>query len=540
MRHEIEHPVVNDAGFQIWQEYAVRAWPTIALVDPQGYYIGSESGEIQADDLAPVLEELIAGYDQRGLIDRRPLDFRPEALAEPQRLLSYPAKLLATGDGRLFIADTGHHRVLEVRLDPGGTTGELTRVIGSGAAGFADGSAEAAAFHSPHGLALADETLYVADTDNHAVRAVDLQSSTVRTVAGTGAKAHGRVTPGAPTTMPLRSPWGLYAEDDLVFIAMAGSHQIWALLDGQRLGPFAGNGYEALVDGPRGEASFNQPSDLAAGAGYLFVADAEASAIRAVALDPDAPEVGEVATLVGTGLFDFGDVDGVGDEVRLQHPTGIAYTDGIIYIADSYNHKIKRLDPQNREVVTLIGSGRSGLADGSFGEAELYEPEGLSIAGAQLYVADTNNHLIRVANLATNEVKTLNLRGMERFPAHRVEEQPSVRLEPLQVARGPVTLMLQVEMPAGYKLNPEAPLTLRNRASDEISTFSSSETPSLRLNVEHDQELTLDLTMYPCQTQDERLCLIHDVRLVVPLVVASNGSPTVTASYRAAFQQIQS
>jgi hypothetical protein len=331
MRHDIRHPVVNDAGFEIWSQYTVRAWPTIVLVDAQGYYVGSESGEIQAEALAPIIEALIAQAEHQGVLDRRPLDFRPEAAREPPRPLRYPSKLLATADGRLFVADTGHHRVLELRLSHGGMTGEVERVFGSGKPGLKDGPAVEAAFSGPHGLALASSTLYVADTDNHAIRAIDLASGDVRTVAGTGEKAHGRFALGAPAAISLRSPWAVYARDDIIFIAMAGSHQIWVLLDEERLGPFAGNGYEALVDGPRDQASFNQPSDLAAGPGALFVADAEASAVRAIALDPETPTESQVTTLVGQGLFDFGDVDGTGAEVRLQHPTGIAYEDGSLY-----------------------------------------------------------------------------------------------------------------------------------------------------------------------------------------------------------------
>ena len=168
---------------------------------------------------------------------------------------------------------------------------------------------------------------------------------------------------------------------------------------------FAGTGAEALIDGARHEAAFNQPSDLALAMGHLFVADAEASAIRAISLD-DTPRV---MTLVGEGLFDFGDVDGVGAAVRLQHPTGLAVADGVLYLADSYNHKIKTLDPTTGTVKTLIGQGEKGSADGSFTSTQLYEPEGLVVANGRIYIADTNNHLIRVADLATQQVTTLKL-----------------------------------------------------------------------------------------------------------------------------------
>lgn len=187
---------------------------------------------------------------------------------------------------------------------------------------------------------------------------------------------------------------------------MAGSHQIWILLGEKQLGVFAGNGAEALVDGPRAAASFNQPSDLAFAMNHLFVADAEAGAIRALPLAADSP----VITLIGQGLFDFGDVDGVGAVVRLQHPTGLTADKKLLYLADSYNHKIKTLNPATGEVKTLIGTGEAGARDGAFSQAQLFEPEGVMVAQHRLYIADTNNHCLRVADLQTQQIQTISLR----------------------------------------------------------------------------------------------------------------------------------
>ena len=411
MRHGIHHPVVNDADFGVWQRYAVRAWPTIVLIDPQGKIVHTQSGEILADELAPAIRQLLDEAEQAGQLDRTPLDLQPERLAEPARPLDYPSKVLVPSDDRLFLADTGHHRIIEVRLAGDGLSGEIERVFGCGRPGLKDGPAAEAMFHDPHGMALDGATLYVADTENHAVRAVDLESGLVRTAAGTGHKAHGRFDLGAPTGTPLRSPWALLAADGVIFIAMAGSHQIWALLDGSQIGPFFGNGREALVDGSQIESSFNQPSDLALGMGYIFVADSEASAIRAIAL----AEKPRVITLVGLGLFEFGDVDGLGSAVRLQHPAGLAFDNGLVYIADSYNHKIKTLDPTTGRVETLVGTGQAGHADGPVARAKLFQPEGVAVRNGRLYIADTNNHLIRVADLSTGTLRTLTLRGLDRF-----------------------------------------------------------------------------------------------------------------------------
>jgi sugar lactone lactonase YvrE len=411
MRLGITHPVVNDAGFAIWSHHAVRAWPTVVLVDPAGKVVGQQAGEIDAWDFIPILDAMSAGFERQGLLDRSPLQApAPETLRAPGCLLRYPSKLLAYTGDRLYVADTGNHRLLEVQLSIDGLAGEIVRVFGTGEPGLRDGPVRQAQLHTPRGMALRGSTLYVADSENHVVRAVDLVHEQVKTVAGTGQKGVGRRGDGGPTEIDLRSPWALVARDDLLFIAMAGSHQVWVLIQEQQLGVFAGTGAEALVDGNRAEAAFNQPSDLAFTLGHLFVADAEASAVRAISLENEM----RVFTLVGQGLFEFGDVDGKGAMVRLQHPTGLAVAlpengDGLLYLADSYNHKVKTLDPTTGQVQTLAGSGVPGWTDGPFAHAQLFEPEGLAVNGPRLYIADTNNHQIRVADLETRTLHTLSL-----------------------------------------------------------------------------------------------------------------------------------
>lgn len=526
MRHGLDHPVVNDLDFTVWQSYAIKAWPTIVVIDPGGKLIHTQSGEILAADLAPQLQAVMVEFESQGLLDHTPLELQPERMQQPQRVLDYPAKLLLTGQNVLYLSDTGHHRILEVQLNEAGLTGEIRRVFGSGQPGLKDGSLNQANFHAPHGLARQESTLYVADTENHAIRAIDLASGAVRTVAGTGEKAHGRLAFGPPTQTPLRSPWALLTIDDIVFIAMAGSHQIWALWQEAQLGPFFGNGYEALVDGDQMQSSFNQPSDLAFGLGHMFVADAEASAIRAIRFS----EKPEVLTLIGAGLFEFGDLDGFGSRVRLQHPTGLTFYEDLVYIADTYNHKIKTLDPTTGQVKTLIGVGRPGQRDGGFAQAELFEPEGLMALDGRLYIADTNNHLIRMANLAEQTLHTLRLTGLDRLiPAKPAPAQATRRLDPLIVAPGEVEVSFMIELPEGYKLNPEAPQMLSVHGAAQY--FAAGEPLRFTLNTAKDDEVALNLTLYYCQSGDERLCFIHDTGLILPLVVKSGEENKVQARY---------
>ncbi len=282
-----------------------------------------------------------------------------------QSPLRFPGKIIADdASGRLYIADSNHNRIVVARLD-----GSMLDVIGSGAAGQTDGDYSAAEFNQPQGIALDGNDLYVADTENHELRRVDLAARKVTTVAGTGRQGREPIVTvrhGDLRRIALSSPWDLLVHGSDLFIAMAGCHQIWKMkLDGSAIGPYAGNGREDIVDGPllprqpyqTGYASFAQPSGLASDGTWLYVADSEGSSIRAVPLDPRR----QVRTVVGTSglpvarLFTFGDMDGPARTARFQHPLGLAYDRGKIYVADTYNSKIRTVDPADGSVRTLAG-----------------------------------------------------------------------------------------------------------------------------------------------------------------------------------------
>ena len=399
-RCELEHPVVNDAEFQIWQQYACRAWPTMMFIDPEGKVIGKHEGEITYEDLDHLLGEMVAEFDASGLLNRKQIAL--SVGAEPERPLSFPGKVLADeAGGRLFIADTNHNRIVVATLE-----GQVCCVIGSGDEGLVDGELQSARFNHPQGMALDGDCLYVADTENHALRKVDLAAGTVETIAGNGRQGSRRSGQSPGREAELNSPWDLAFHDSKLYIAMAGCHQIWFMdLETGMAGPYAGTGAESIKDGALLEATLAQPSGITTDGDRLYFADSETSSIRSAELQAG----GRVRTIVGLGLFEFGDRDGEGHLVRLQHPLGIAMQDGTLYITDSYNHKIKEIVPVPRRSTTLAGTGSAGYDDGLAGEAAFSEPGGLSIAGGKMYVADTNNHAIRVADMATWEVKTLDL-----------------------------------------------------------------------------------------------------------------------------------
>lgn len=430
LRLGIDHPVVNDRQFRIWKAYAVSAWPTVVIVGPNGYYLGTNPGEITFEDFDPVIASALAHFEQAGMISAAPLPLHPEHLDEPERPLRYPGKVLAVAgsDGtpdRLFIADSDHARVLGARLSVDGRAAEVEWVAGSGAPGADDGPFEQAGFNRPQGMSLVADTLYIADSENHTLRALDTGKRTVRTIAGTGQIGRFGAAGGAALSTPLNSPWDLAWTGNRLYIAMAGYHQLWVYDPAGTVAPFAGTGREELADGRlwspsvlkarvlddlRGYASLAQPTGIVADGERLYFTCSEAQAVRSVSTGGE----NNVSTFVGTGLFDFGDKDGRGDAVRLQHPFGLAFHEGRLLVADTYNSKIKRLDPATREAASWLGNGERGLVDGPGADARFNEPEGLSVAGNRLYIADTNNHAIRVVDLTdpAGNVSTLELRGL--------------------------------------------------------------------------------------------------------------------------------
>jgi thiol-disulfide isomerase/thioredoxin len=395
LRYEIGHPVVNDAEQRIWETFGARSWPTLCLIDPEGYAVWASSGEGHYEALDREISRLIKIHKAKKTLNDKPLKFQ---LARSQESgdspLFFPGKVLADAAGkRLFIADSTHHRIVITDLD-----GKKIAIAGSGEPGKTDGSFAEARFNDPQGMALRGDLLYVADRKNDLIRVLDLKAQSVKTVAGTGAQGQDRELGGFALKTSLNSPWDLLLYKDRLFIAMAGHHQIWVMdLAKETVVPYAGDGREDIRDGTRATSRFAQPSGLATDGKTLWVADSEVSAVRAVGLDGE----GEVKTLVGTGLFKFGDIDGEGDAVRLQHALGLAYHDGKLYVADTYNSKIKLLDPIKRTCVTFLG-----------GEATFSEPGGISYADGKLYVADTNAHRIRVVDLKTKTVTTLKLQGV--------------------------------------------------------------------------------------------------------------------------------
>ena len=386
IRLDAIHPLINDRQFRTWRAYAVSAWPTIVAIDPAGYVVGAHAGEFVAETLFPFIDGLIDTARSRGILNDSPLHFPGDAPTKIPGQLSYPGKVTVAGD-RLAIADSANHRVVIARLD-GPSAATIERIAGTGKPGFSDG--ETGALNYPQGMAFDKETLYVADEGNHSIRAVDLRTGALRTIAGTGAQMRTR---GDRTRGAMSSPWDVAISGRTLYVAMAGTHQIWSVdLDSGTSRVHAGTGGEEIQDGDNQNALLAQPMGITLHDDKLFFADAESNAMRS----SETAEMGSVKTIVGTGLFDFGNVDGSGEDVRLQHPQGITpHPKGGLLVADSYNDSIKHIDPEARSSMTWLGG--------------FNEPSGISCSDTHAYVADTNAHRIMVVDLETREMTELTL-----------------------------------------------------------------------------------------------------------------------------------
>ncbi len=416
-RYGVEHPVLDDPELATWKQYAVRAWPTLVVIDPEGYVVAQHAGEGHAHALATLVEKLIGEHAAKGTLRRGDGPYvPPEPVATDLR---FPGKAVALPSGNLLVSDTTRHQLVELAPD-----GErVVRRIGSGERGFGPD-----AFNEPQGLALLpDGTVAVADTVNHALRVFDPETGTVETVAGTGHQWwQGSPVSGPAREVDLSSPWDLAWWGERLWIAMAGVHQLWTYDPATgTVEAVAGTTNEGLVDGPAAEAWFAQPSGLADGGDRLWIADSETSAVRWVERTDDGGHA--VRTAVGTGLFDFGHRDGAAEQALLQHPLGVtALPDGSVAVCDTYNHALRRFDPESGEVTTLA--------------TDLREPSGAVLVGDDIVVVESARHRLTRLRLPEEAVRVAAV-------AHRTQRTAT------EVAPGALRLDIVFQAPDGQKLD---------------------------------------------------------------------------------------
>ena len=551
LRYEIHHPVVNDDDFRIWRSYGARSWPTFAILTPDGKILGALSGEGNREDLDALVQATLEHYRavQPDLLDAQPLPVRLERGQQAPSQLAYPGKLcIDEARGSLFIADSNHNRIVETDLD-----GHFRRAFGSGARGLVDGPAGQAQFFRPQGLAVHGGALWVCDTENHAIRRVDLATGAVTTAAGTGAKGdpwklvkrrgkpddHGP-WPGASTA--LNSPWDILFVGDTGYIAMAGSHSLWAIdAKTREVRHVAGDLTERRLDSADPfTAAFAQPSGLAWDGTDLYVADSESSAI--VRVRPG----GAVTTLAGASddpkdLFHFGDEDGVGKGRRFQHPLAVLFHGGTLYVADTYNHKVKTVDPKTGAVRTLVGASGVPQAGGLPGR-RLAEPGGLAVQGERLYIVNTNRHSILRQALDGSWQHALPLVDVPLPVEHAggsvdggwPELSGTVYVRGPDVAvRAETTLPIgvRIALPEGWKLTPGAPAAARLEVADvhrEAAIEGSEAMLLLPALAAGEHQVTVRLLYYACQ--DAGTCRVRSVSWKLLVTAGPEGRDALVLS----------
>lgn len=453
LRYEIEHLVINDKDFKVWNSYAVHSWPTLVIIAPNGKVIGVASGEGIYDDFDRIIAGTIKHFDAKNEMNRIPMVFGHEKTGYKPSGLSYPGKLTIYRD-TLYISDSNNNRIVVVDI----ATNTLKYTIGSGELGNSDGTFDNAQFDHPQGVVVNSDNpdiLYIADTENHVIKEADLKSKTVKTIAGTGKQAREFNISGKSIETALNSPWDIVYHDKKLYIAMAGPHQLWVLdLATDVVKPYAGSGREDIVDGYLKAAALAQPSGITISPDKtkLYFADSEVSAVRSAELNP----LGRVETLIGHGLFDFGDIDGEWEKARLQHCLGVLAHDDKVYVADTYNNKVKEIDLKSRTIKTVAGTGERGYVENDDPmKSKLYEPSGLAIYKNSLYIADTNNHVIRILDLATNKLSTLKIKDLQPLAA-KSDEAKAISLGEIRY-NDPKTIEIEVSLPKNNHLNKEAP-----------------------------------------------------------------------------------
>jgi thiol-disulfide isomerase/thioredoxin len=418
-RYGVEHPVLDDPDLKTWDAYAARAWPTLAVIDPEGYVVSTMAGEGHLQALDAIVGGLVETHTARGTLDPEGSPYVAAPAAETT--LRFPGKAVALPGGDVLVSDSARHRL--VRLAPDLAT--VVGVVGTGERGRADGTAPQ--FNEPQGLALLPQDvaeavgydLVVADTVNHLLRGVRLADGRATTVAGTGKQWRMDNGTAAALEVDLSSPWDLAWFDGGLVVAMAGIHQLWHFDPVERTArPYAGTTVESLKDGPLDQVWMAQPSGLAADGERLWLVDSETSALRYV-------QDGAMHTAIGQGLFDFGHVDGPAADALMQHPLGVAVLPGgRIAVADTYNGALRAYDPATGEVATLA--------------ADLAEPSDVLVVDGRVVVVESAAHRLAVPDLGEAAVAGRH---------HRVTRKRT------KVAPGALRLDVLFEPAAGQKLD---------------------------------------------------------------------------------------
>lgn len=518
IRNDITHPVINDSNLRIWNSFEVKAWPTLVLLNPNGNVEKVYVGESEAEQAKSGIKRLIAKYKYE--LNRSPLPMALEKTSIDGNVLSFPTKLEYAADfsykshhtPALFISNTGKNNILVTSL-----SGDVMIKIGSGSVGMEDGSFDVASFNAPQGLLYRAGKLYVADTGNHALREIDFKTGKVTTLVGSGQR--GSVLSDQEIiearSFELTSPTELefFPNLDNIVIANSGTHQLLSYsVNKGTITLLAGSGAEGISDGKYPNNSLAQTADLSVFNKKLYFLDSESSSLRVL------DEAGEIKTLVGKGLFDFGLKNGDRNEALMQHPLGLMVDDTGAYISDSFNHVIRKYDLTSGNLSLIAGSKKSGNNLGSSGSTEFDQPEGIVSVLNNFYIADANNNRIVVLNRGNFSSSLLDVMPPLKLPKEGfVQYLPNLKKLPDLAVKADAEITVKIDVKSGLKINEMGPsfINLLEIAGDEqvnliaVADWREIKNKTLKFpQLSSKKNYVLQGVIYYCEDKPNSLCYI--------------------------------
>lgn len=522
VQHDIRFPLINDSEFKLWNEYGIESWPTNILINPEGNIAFRSSGSKIPGELYSILKANIEPTTQL------PPRHRFEGMMMEQNILTFPTFFEAYDDIFLFVSDTRNNRVLVLDGD-----GNLDRVIGTGIAGRLDGGNTSCSFNHPRGMAFNAETntLFIADTGNDLIRAYNVEAEQLTTVLGNGERGFEIPDAISGLDQALNQPSDLELVGDILYITMTGWNQIWAYnIKLGVAGPVAGTGTFGFSEGKALESDLAEPIGITVDEeGILYFTERQSSAVRSL-------DKGKVSTIIGSGVFEFGDEESSKKETLLQGPSGISYYNGTLYLADEFNHKIKAVDPYRKRAQTIVGTGAAGFEDGKAKLALLNHPADLVVIKDKIYIADSHNHAIRIYDLDRESLSTLAFGNLDRIDLKPIDNTLIFEADTINLPLGSCQIELQFLFDSEHEFFTGAPHFVNmTRGNEGDVLYTSLQKNATKFIIENDgsrTNLMADFRVFYRTKKLKEDVYYKDFTLIIPYRTSLPASSSVKSSFQ--------
>ncbi|MCB1178474.1 MAG: hypothetical protein KDK36_12890, partial [Leptospiraceae bacterium] len=423
------------------------------------------------------------------------------------------------------------HRILKIDFE----TKTVNEIIGNGEPGHKNGNYKTTKFFKPRGLYKKENFLYVADYGNHSIRRVDLKNKIVSTVAGTGKNSDDSAKEGNAPTSSLNYPLDITEIENKLYITQMGDNKIVTFdLNTGNLDIFAGNGEKNIKDGDPLFSSLAQPTGIVSKDKDLYFLDSDGNSLRRAETEYS----GKIETLIGKSLFDYGDSDGSYNGTKLQFPMGIFLKEEKLYIADSFNNKIKEVDLTAKKVTSLKAYEKQKKFSWIKKEANFNEPSSILIKNGNAIISDTNNHSLQLLNLEKKEVSEYFL----NFPVEIIEPFLKLKLdkikETIEIPEETISITapkieLNLELPKDYVWAENIPtfvkvessnknfLELKSSVQGSIQKFDGKISASIKTNLGESNLTWLIITHY--YEEKKKIQLVKKIKINTRIKIRSGG-----------------